>query len=304
MNYSIFQPLLIGPIRANIEITNLCNLKCIHCYFYSSYNRVLAYKGLTLFKLKKLIKKLQDEGIFELVIGGGEPFCFHGIEKILLLSTQKMFTIVTTNGLLLEEKKINFLRKLPNFSLQISLDGKEKTHKKIRNISSYSFNRLNKIIKKCISSGIDLKIGFMLCHLNVNDIDYICKYCIRENIKKLTVLPYIGQSKELRLTIYDFNRAVRLLRKYISKLEINIRDPFLNFLISGKNGYCEGGNLTFNIDYRGNVSPCCYINNSNIGNIFKLKIKDIPAICEKKMKGKLKKRSLCVANNLYKELKQ
>lgn len=304
MKYINF-PLQIKPIRATFEITNICNLKCIHCYFYSKYNhhQKIKHKGLTFSQIKKLIKKLGNEGIFELAIGGGEPFCFSRILEILRLATSKMFVTVSTNGLLLNEKIIMFLKNLPNFCLQISLDGKEKTHRRIRNISSYHFHYLIEIIRKCVINGIDLKIGFMLSKLNINELNYICEFCLKEKIKKLTILPYIGQSKELQLNFRDFYKAAKILRKYYNKLQISIRDPFLHFLVFKKRAYCEAGILTFNIDYRGNVSPCCYINNSDIGNIFNLKIRDIPLICEERVMKKIKNRNLCMANNIYKLMK-
>ena len=291
---SINPNIQIKPIRANIEITNLCNLRCTHCYFYSNYDYNIKHRGLSLTELKKLIKKLKNEGIFELSIGGGEPFCYPKIKEILLLATQKMFTVVSTNGLLLNEKTINFLKKLPNFCLQISLDGQEKIHKKIRNIDSYHFKLLIKIIKTCVINKVDLKIGFMLCRLNVRDVEYICKFCLKEHIKKLAILTYIGENEKLQLSKYNFYKVAKILKKYINKLKINIRDPFLHFLVFGEKGCCEAGKLTFNIDYQGNVSPCCYIDNSNIGNIFDLKIKNIPSICEKKIR-KIKNRNFCIA---------
>lgn len=273
----------IKPIRANIEITNLCNLKCIHCYFYSNYPRRFKHEGLSYLKLKKLIKKLKNEGIFEISIGGGEPFCYSKIKEILSLATVKMFTIVSTNGLLLNKKQIEFLRGLSNFCLQISLDGKEKTHKKIRNINNYQFNQLIEIIQECVANKIDIKIGFMLCKLNLNEINYVCNFCIEKNIKKINILPYIGEDKKLKLTISDFYKAGQILKKYRSILQIDIRDPFLYSLVFEKKGYCWAGKLTFNINYQGKVSPCCYIINSNIGNIFDLKIKDIPKLINKKI---------------------
>ena len=288
----------IKPIRANWEITNLCNLRCLHCYFFS--NNSSKEEGLSFSKIKKLINKLSKEGIFELSIGGGEPFCFEKIKEVLLLATSKMYVIVATNGLLLDKEKIDFLSKLPNFSLQISLDGKEENHRRIRNISSKTFRKLNKIIKECVSKKIDLRIGFMLCHLNVADVDSIYKYCERNKIRKMTVLPYIGEVKTLKLNTEDVNRTVRSFRKYIDKLEIKFRDPVLKFLITGKKGECEGGTLTFNINHKGDVSLCCYLDNSYIGNIFDIKIEKISYLCDKKI-GKIN-RSICSASNLYKEI--
>lgn len=297
-----FLKIQIKPIKACLEITNLCNLRCIHCYFFSrEYLSSVPKDPLTFSEVKELIKKLIKEGIFEIAIGGGEPFCFRGIEEILVLTTSKMYTCLTTNGLLLNDKRIDFLKQLPNLSVQISLDGDESTHKKIRGIDSKQFKKLDKIIKKCVANKINLRIGFMMCHLNIQDINFIYEYCKKNKIKTLTILPYIGENKTLKLTPEDFRKAVKSLKKFKQegKVEIQIRDPLLDSLINGRKSICEAGFLTFNIDCYGNVSPCCYMN-SQIGNIFDLKIEEIPVLCGEKIK--IKDRNKCPANDLYQSI--
>lgn len=212
-----------------------------------------------------------------------------------------MYTSLSTNGLLLNTERINFLKKLPNFSLQISLDGSESTHKKIRGINNEQFKKLNRIIRECVANKINLRIEFMMCHLNIQDINFINEYCKKNKIKILTILPYIGNDEVLKLTSGDLQKAIISLKKIKKEgnVKIKIRDPFLNFLINGKKDICEAGLLTFNIDCYGNVSPCCYID-CQIGNIFDLKIEDIPTLCNEKIK--IKDRTKCPANNLYQNL--
>jgi MoaA/NifB/PqqE/SkfB family radical SAM enzyme len=238
-------------------------------------------EGLSFPEIIKMIKKLSREGIFEFSIGGGEPLCYPKIKEILLFSTRRMYTLLTTNGTLLNEELINFFKKLPNFSLQISLDGNEKHHRKIRNMNRMQYLHLINAIKECVSQKINLKIGFMLSRLNLNSLDYICRFCIKEKINSLHILPYIGEDKKFQLKFSDFLKSAKIIKKYISQLKITIRDPFLQFLVFEKLSYCEAG-FTFNIDYQGNVSPCCYMEKKEIGNIFNLRIKDIPKICEEK----------------------
>ncbi len=286
--------ILIKPIRANIEITNLCNLRCSHCYLYSENIEKVKHKELSFLRMKKIVNKLIKEGIFELSIGGGEPFCYKRIKDILLLSTSKMFTSVSSNGLLLDKSKISYLKKLVNFSLQISLDGKKKTHQNIRGINDTQYNNLVRNIELCSLNGIDIQIGFMLSHINISDVNYICKFCLSKKIKRLTILPYIGRKKELKLNSNDVYAFVNMIKKYTDNLTINIRDPFINFLVFKKKSYCEAGYLAFNIDSLGNVSPCCYLD-FIVGNIFDLKIKDIPKICKSIIKAK--DRKFCIANN-------
>lgn len=285
----------IKPIRANFEITNKCNLRCKHCYFFNKLkdNAPLNSNCLSEKEVFNMVKKLINKGILELSIGGGEPFCLKNIKKILELSTSKIYTMVTSNGMLLDNKMVNFLSKLDNFSLQISLDGKKNNHQLIRGISSKQYEMLDKIIKKC-SQKIDLQIGFMLCHINLNDLDFIFQYCFQNSIKRLTILPYIGYNKKLLLSQKEKRIAIKKILEYKNKIKVYIRDPRMNNIVNNTKGICEAGKTTFNIDCTGNVEACPYFK-SRIGHISNLNIENIPILFLKKYK--IKNINNCIACN-------
>ena len=60
-----------APTVANLEITELCNVKCKHCY-NPWRDETMGINSLDLLKIKndKTIKKL---GVFHVVLSGGEP---------------------------------------------------------------------------------------------------------------------------------------------------------------------------------------------------------------------------------------
>ena len=57
---------------ANLEITELCNVKCKHCY-NPWRDESMGTNFLSKIKIKKIINKLKSLGIFHVVLSGGEP---------------------------------------------------------------------------------------------------------------------------------------------------------------------------------------------------------------------------------------
>lgn len=66
------------PYSATIELTDVCNLRCIHCYRgrpQQSYWNVVT--------MQQLLRQLQEMGTMHITITGGEPFTHPDFVKIL-----------------------------------------------------------------------------------------------------------------------------------------------------------------------------------------------------------------------------
>ena len=111
-------------MKAIIDITSKCNLRCRHCYNFNKYfsNHV---DELSDNQMIKLIEWLANRNCTEINILGGEPLCRNNIIDVLRLAKNKsIFVTMTTNGTLISEKQYEVIFKeslLDN--LIISLDG-------------------------------------------------------------------------------------------------------------------------------------------------------------------------------------
>ncbi len=120
-------------------VTNRCNAKCKHCFYWKHTN--ITGHEMSLDELKGVAKSIHRE-ISGVAITGGEPFLRRDLvdicKEFLGNRRVKSFSLVT-NGLL-SEKIHNDVKEILNFSspnvrilVTVSLDGFEKTHDKIRN---------------------------------------------------------------------------------------------------------------------------------------------------------------------------
>lgn len=93
-----------------IEITNKCNLRCIHCYNESC---VQADKIMSLEDYKLVLDSLINLGVRKIQIIGGEPFFNQdNLRKMLDYTIGKVdFIEIFTNGTLIRESWFEFLQK-------------------------------------------------------------------------------------------------------------------------------------------------------------------------------------------------
>lgn len=118
------------PIRGSFELTPLCNLSCKMCYVHLT-KKQLANESSKLLSGKEwiqIIKQAIDLGMIEASLTGGEALLHPDFEEIFLFLESKHLQInLKSNGLLLTENRINFLKTHHITSIQISLYGNDES---------------------------------------------------------------------------------------------------------------------------------------------------------------------------------
>lgn len=95
---------LTAPAIVFIETTNLCNLRCKHCYAFSGNKRP---DEMPTNMILKLIDELDDIGVLQVFLTGGEVFSHPDAVQIITHARTKSFsTQIFTNGLLITEEKL------------------------------------------------------------------------------------------------------------------------------------------------------------------------------------------------------
>jgi len=100
-----------------IEMTaKNCNLSCKHCYLdFNPYKKVEDY--ISIDKIKEAFYDLKNENIQMVHLTGGEPFLHPNFNNILRLCLKFYSVTLHTNGIVLNEKKVRFLRKVEDEGL-------------------------------------------------------------------------------------------------------------------------------------------------------------------------------------------
>ncbi|SIT75219.1 radical SAM protein [Microbacterium sp. RU33B] len=152
-----------------VHPTRRCNLTCLHCYS-SSGPRVAATTPLEL--LTDALDDAVELGYSVLSVSGGEPLLYRPLLELLAHARSRgMRTTVTTNGLLLSERRLAELHGLLDV-LAISVDGTPETHDVMRN-SRGAFARLSSRLPGVARSGIPFGFITTLTQSNVDELDFV-----------------------------------------------------------------------------------------------------------------------------------
>jgi len=173
------------PLALIQFITNRCNAKCGHCFFWREMKQ--KKDELTLNEFRKIASSLKRP-LLSLNLTGGEPFLRDDINKIceIFVDINKTKSIlITTNGLLTKniysatKKIIENIDNSVNIQVQVSLDGLEKTHNKIRGINIFdnavkTILELKKLKKK--HNNFDVYALAVLSNVNYNEIEELAEF--------------------------------------------------------------------------------------------------------------------------------
>lgn len=125
------------PLRVVfVELTKKCNLRCEHCYVPDrNVSEVKTdISSLTFDDIRDLISQIDELGVMELQLTGGEPFILPYIIDIIKEAQSNLIPCsVFTNGTLITEKIFRYIAE-NNYGLifYISLDGYQETHDTFR----------------------------------------------------------------------------------------------------------------------------------------------------------------------------
>ena len=145
-----------------VEITDRCNLSCVHCYLGETSGI-----DLPLEITEPLLEEFESMGGLRLVVTGGEPMLHPDFDRINSLAAGRAFrSILVTNATLLNEKTVPTLG---FHEVQVSLDGMEEGHDFIR--GEGSFSRALKGIDSLRSAGKDISIATMIHRRNLEELD-------------------------------------------------------------------------------------------------------------------------------------
>ena len=149
------------------HITDNCNLSCRHCLFAASpaKTRMLAPE-----LLESAVGEAIELGCRLFSFTGGEPFLYPDFLPFLsqLLNQNKdVHAAVLTNGMLLEPFAAE-LSTLDRLHIQVSLDGLEKSHDRIRGKGSY--HKLLQNLKSLKAAGVAFTLSVAISRENIDDL--------------------------------------------------------------------------------------------------------------------------------------
>lgn len=144
-----------------LDITNACNLRCIHCYHPHHNNEgalSLDNWKQIVFQYKQFIQKMKYRPW--IILCGGEPLASPYLLPLLKFIHQELpqsSLSILTNGTLAKEPLLSKLKVFPNLQIQVSLDGPDaERHDQIRGHGN--FEKALNGIRSLKSIGLEVNV--------------------------------------------------------------------------------------------------------------------------------------------------
>ena len=158
---------LASPLSVCWQVTRKCNLNCLYCL---SSSGIKEEYGLSTEKAIELIDSLGKIGVNRLDFTGGEPLMRKDLGILIdRAKSNNINTIVTTNTLVLNDEKIEILKKAD--LIQISIDGPEDVHNEQR--QDNVFKKMINNVKLLKNNGCKIRLNSFIYNSNKEYIDYL-----------------------------------------------------------------------------------------------------------------------------------
>ena len=191
------------------HITRRCNLTCKHCYLGEG-----RAQDMTPADFQSLVEQFEKMQGLKLMISGGEPLLHPEIETILeIAASRRLRVVLLSNGTLIDKKMAQMLSGYVH-EVQISIDGIEQSHDRIR--GSGSFKKAMEGIRNLQDAGIDVSIATMIHRYNAQEFDEMEAMLSELGVVSWTLdVPCIeGNLKLNNDMILDIKTAARIFSSY------------------------------------------------------------------------------------------
>lgn len=251
--YSMMSNAVI-PFSATIEITDACNLKCIHCY-----RSIPEYSYWNINTFESALASLKSLGTLHLTLTGGEPFLHPNFKDLLQLVNQYGFVLtLQTNATFDVLPVINQLINMPLKDIAISLySTSPKTHDAITGEKG-SCKKTIEGLTLLTQNGIPVTVNCPVMSVNRNDMQLVKDFSDSLGIPcnfSFKIIPSQNMDKDTqRLNCFSTD----FLYECIVNPKINLYKALLPDIRKAvpSDRYCQTGFRSITFDAQGNALLC------------------------------------------------
>jgi radical SAM protein with 4Fe4S-binding SPASM domain len=177
MHHTLADPLvaldrfhLPAPAIAFVETTNLCNLRCRHCYADSALKRP---DEISTPRIKQLLDDFAEMGVLQVFLTGGEIFSHRDAVEIIQHARSKPFsTQIFTNGLLVTEERLARIPAGQSFFISFDTADPERTVR-----GRMDFPKLQHAFEMMRKHGHVFRTAISVHRNNIQDAEEIFEWC-------------------------------------------------------------------------------------------------------------------------------
>jgi len=180
--------LFSAPSVVNLELTELCNVKCRHCYNFWR-DETMGSNTLDTERLDVLIDKFVEAGIFHVVLTGGEPFSQFDLLEYGFRRLQENNISISCNSnlMLATDEKCDRLAAVGLDHILTSLPSCDPATNDYIMGQVGSFERIMKGIESSVRSNIRVSVNMVITQKNYHQVYETAKLVAEMGAQKLFV---------------------------------------------------------------------------------------------------------------------
>jgi len=259
---------LLAPNRLYLELTRKCNLRCRMCY--NAAGQALPSE-MTTGQFKALLDSMNQAGVFEARLTGGEPTQRYDFFDILdYVIAMGFYTSLATNGVWESDLTGEVCRRRID-DVIVSLEGPEEINDRFR--AGGSFRKTLAAIKALKSAGIrKVRINTVVSRANWQEVEPLFRLCKEYDLLLIDFIhprPFgRGASEDAKAIALsaeetlEFNRLVQRLRKKYPGVNVVMDFDLLGekelprHPIVPRIKACPAGREFAFVSPQGNIFPC------------------------------------------------
>ena len=268
---------LKSPFTVQLELTNGCNNKCIHCYNYLRYLRgeeeLLMDLNLPIAHFSNILQQLAGLEVRVVILTGGEPFLRRDLLFPLARQAKQanMTVGINTNGTLVSEQDAAELMTIGvDFVLVSLMSSHPQVHNRIAQADN--FEATIRGIKLLVEAGLNVSVNMVVSKINLDDVQETSQLVKKLGVRGFSATPAIAcylsdnhrsillEPAEVKKTLND------LLLAKETCLDVDVLEPLVHCMFSKDErlrfgGFldhrsCSAGITEAAISPEGDVRPC------------------------------------------------
>lgn len=277
------------PLTAQLEVTDFCNHRCIHCYNLDSEIKNRPMRKVDDNTVLACAQKLVDNQIFSVIVTGGEPLLKKELTKkvIRLLKENQTRVSLNTNLTLADDDFIAFLKEQNVGVLTSCPSGVASSFSRLVGIDNYKIFETN--IKKLVAAGVRFTVNMVVTKDNLHDVRTTAEKMRALGCKSFAATPMglnvtypridlLLNVEEVRGVIADLLWIEENLKMKVDILEALPKCVFQEEVLKGKHHFlnrkCQAGRTVIAVSCNGDVRPCAH-NPYSYGNLLEEELRDI-----------------------------
>lgn len=258
------------PFELDVDLTNACTEKCIHCYV-SDFGAC----SLGLDLIKKVFGEFREKGGLKVKLTGGECMLHRDFEKILQIARAHDFVIsVLSNLTQCTSSHIDAMAEANVAVVQASLYGADSmTHDTITRLEG-SFEQTKKGIMTLLNRGIQVQIHCPVMKQNIHSIEAIKELGQRLGVKTTFDAAIMTRADHAKSNL-DCLLSDVALHQFLAREETEQSEFVGNICVAAESPICNIGLARICLSATGDYYPCSGCCEYILGNCRQMTLAEI-----------------------------